>query len=377
MLKEVFLIKSKSDFNKINILWFLSILSVFFISLVSRYFFQNQVVELSKLFDVEHYLDIAKYGYTEKNQMAFFPFLPIIMAFFNLFNAPVILTVIFNNILTLLSGYLIYNILTDIYQNTNKTGMYGVLLWMFSPIRVYCSIPYTEALLVFFSLLSFYLYKKRSHPFILGITIGLAVFTKSIGSIAFFVIFLFLFIELIKSKDIKKLKYIIKTYIPATIISCLYPIYLQITVGNWKYFIDVQFEHWARASGNIITTLICDTYKLLNSPTLDAFVTILLTFTSLFVAFILITTSFSKEKYKKLDLFILLICSILTIFSTYRNTLAEAHSVSFFRYIYALIPMYLLLNDKMDVTVKKFLTILTFILFTVITFLFLGNNFIT
>ena len=50
-----------------------------------------------------------------------------------------------------------------------------------------------------------------------------------------------------------KFKNILITYIPATIISCIYPIYLYFKTGNPLYFVDVQFEYWGKIATNIFT----------------------------------------------------------------------------------------------------------------------------
>lgn len=379
-MKEFFLIKDKKDSNKILIYWLLSILSILLITTLGDYILDSRLYQLNKLFDIEHYFNIAQNGYTQYYEFAFFPVVPLIMKFFNIFNIPILGMVILNNILCLLSTYLIYNILTDIYKVNKNTVMIVCKLWLFSPIRVFTFVPYTESLFIFLSLISFYLYKKRKSPLLLGIVMGLSVATRSMGSIIFFVLFGFLFIEMIrdKSKEEKKakFKYIIITYIPATIISCLYPIYLQYMTGSWRYFIDVQYEHWGRVKGNIIKALAFDINRLMESTNLEVIIMILLTFISLFVAIMLIVLSITKNKFEKLDLILILAISILTMFSTYRDIGISAGTTSFFRYIYGLIPMYLLIDNESGDVVEKLLLSLNTLIFVMVTFLFLGNKFI-
>lgn len=181
-----------------------------------------------------------------------------------------------------------------------------------------------------------------------------------------------------KNKNTKKhkFKYILITYIPATIISCLYPIYLQLKVGSWRYFIDVQYEYWGRVKGNFFEVIAFDIRRLLETTNFEVFCMIVLTFISLIVVLILITSDLMKNKLKNLDLILILLVSLITMFSTYRDIGISAGSTSFFRYIYALVPMYLLIDDKTDKPIKKILLILSILLFAFITFMFLGNKFL-
>lgn len=379
-MKELFLIKDKSILSKINIFWLLSIFSIMILSLFSEYVFDFHLYEMEKLFDVEHYLYIAKNGYTQYHQVAFFPLFPLIMRFFNLFEIPILGTVILNNILCLLSAYIIYNILNNLYGVKENMCIYGVLFWLMSPIRIFTFVPYTESLYIFLSLICFYLYKKRSNPLLLGICMGLSVATRNMGCIEFFVIFAFLFIEMItttKNNEKKeRFKYIVITYIPATIISCLYPIYLQFLTGNWRCFIDVQYQLWGRDKGNIIKVLLFDIFRLSETTRIEVFIMIILTYISLILAIGFILCSLLNEKGRKLDLILITIISILVIFSTYRNVEISAGSTSFFRYIYGLMPMYLLLDDNLSETLVSVILGLNTFIFAIVTFMFLGNMFI-
>lgn len=379
-MKELFLIEDRKDFFKINLYWVLSIVNILLLSTFSKYVFDFELCDMAKLFDVEHYLNIALHGYNKYYEVAFFPLFPLVIRFFNLFKIPILGTVIFNNILCLLSSYLIYIILNKVYGASRKICMYGVLFWLLSPIRVFTFVAYTESLYLFLSFLSFYLYKKRANSFVLGVSIGLGVATRNMGCVAFFVIFAFLFIEMIKtvgkSEKIKKLKYILKVYIPATIISCLYPTYLYFLTGNWTCFVDVQYEYWARVKGNFIKVLLFDIVRLTETTRIEVFLMIVLTYLSLILVIWLMLCSLLNERLKKIDLMIIIIVSLILMFSTYRVAKISAGSTSFFRYIYGLMPIYLLLDDDLSETLILIMLGMNTVIFGLVTFLFLGNRFL-
>lgn len=379
-MKELFFIEDKKDFNNITLCWIFSIINILILSYFSNYIFEFSLLDMAKLFDVEHYLNIALHGYNQYYEVAFFPLFPLVIRFFNFFKIPILGTVIFNNILCLLSSYLIYLTLNKVYGANKKVCMYGVLFWLLSPIRVFTFVAYTESLYLFLSFLAFYLYKKRANAFVLGLSIGLGVATRNMGCVLFFVIFAFLFIEMLKTVDKKeklnKFIYIIKSYIPATIISCLYPIYLHIITGNWKCFVDVQYEYWARVKGNFFKVLMFDILKLSQTTRIEVFLMIVLTYISLMLAIWLILCSLLNEKFKKLDLMIIIIVSLTIMFSTYRISDISAGSTSFFRYTYGLMPIYLLLDDDLSETLIIIMLAMNTVVFIIVTFLFLGNRFL-
>lgn len=319
---------------------------------------------LSELWDIEWYYKISIYGYFSKKVMAFFPLIPILIKFFNIFGIPLIGVSLLNNFLCYLTGILFFNISDSIYKNDIEASKFILFIWLFSPIRVYTIVPYTESLFIFLCTLSFYLYKKRMNPYILGITIGLSVMTRNVGSIWFFVLFIMFVIDFLKNNKKEKIMYIIKTYIPATIISCLYPLYLQLKFGDWKLFMTSQYEYWNKVKTfNIFEPLIYD-LKLFFSKT-DFFsfyviLTIIFTFTTLFIVLYFLFHSIKVERFQKIELILFLCGTLIICLTTYKVYPTDAATCSFYRYIFGIFSIYLL-PHKLN---KKILII--FILFYII-----------
>ena len=284
-------------------------------------------------FDVEHYYYIATSGYRE-SITAFFPIVPLMIKFFNCFGIPILGTMIVNNVLTLASACLLYK------MTNNLTS---AKLFLCSPIAVFTFIAYTESIFVFFTLLTIYLYKKEKY-FAAGIILGCGVMTRSLAAMLFFAIFIVMAIKFFK-KEIS-LKPIFQMYIPATLISLIYPVFLQIEYGNWKLFMDIQFKAWARISSNLISTIMADiTFLSLDFPMLQK-MQVIYQFILLGLMIALLICSILKIRKTKDEVtaiaILYLILSIFSIYSTCRIPEIAIPSASFYRYFYGCISVYLL-----------------------------------
>ena len=140
------------------------------------------------LFDNEYYLEIAKNGYSSNHLYAFFPLVPLLIRYLGRIGF-----ILLNQVLTILSSYIIYIIDKDIFKN--KDNYKVVLLWLISPISIFTMMFYTEGLFVFLTLLAYLLYKRKKNYLLLGIIIGLSVLTRNLGSMLFLMIVIFMIIN--------------------------------------------------------------------------------------------------------------------------------------------------------------------------------------
>lgn len=301
------------------------------------------------LFDNEHYLNIANNGYTYMYELAFFPLTPLLIRYLGKIGF-----IILNQVCTILSAYLLYLISDKILKKENK--YFASILFLVSPISIFTCMFYSEALFIFLTLVSYYIYKTKKNYLPLGITIGLSVATRSIGSMLFFTIFIFMFKDFLQKKE--TLKNILITYIPATIISCIYPIYLYIKTNNPLYFVTVQFEYWNRVKTNIFTILI-ETAQIIFKQKqllyyLDYFIVVILL---IYIIIAIIRNRKAKDYY---ELYLYIILSLISICST-RRANADALT-SFYRYIYTCFPIYLFSKENylvyiMTILLTTFITI--------------------
>lgn len=286
-----------------------------------------------ELFDNEHYLNIAKNGYQHNYEYAFFPLTAIIIKFFGKIGF-----IIINQLCVIASGYLLYLLSKNTFKTKNH--YFATTLWFISPIAIFTCMFYSEALFIFLTLLAYYLYKNQKHYFSLGIVLGLSVLTRNLGSMLFFTIFIFMFIKMLRKKE--KFRNILITYIPATIISCLYPIYLYLKTNNPLYFIDVQFDYWWRVNTNIFKIMF-DSFKLLlSNPNIFFVFNFLLTFA--LIGYIIYLIFKGKKQKNYYDMYLYMLLTIISICSTIRGN--PDATASFYRYIYGCFPIYFLIPHK-------------------------------
>lgn len=359
-IKDIFCIENIKDFKFINKCFLISkslIIILFFLLYYSNpEYFGNAFLN----FDATHYYNIGVHGYTEYYQYAFFPLFPLIIKLFNTFGIPIIGAFIFNNIVHYLSTILIYKCFKDIYKNKDKTIYMVIILWLFSPTAFFSTILYSEPLFIFLALSSFYLYKKNKKLIFCGILLGLSVCTRNLGAILFFSIFIMLIINFINERDKENKKQLVKNaikiYIPATLLSLSYPIYLFIYTGSWKTFIDVQYLVWHRIPSTFFEMTIVDISTISNTIGVVKIVNTL-NFIILWVLIIFIACSLIRELIKKrllkLDLILFLVGTFICATSTMRNDGIAPASCSVYRYLYSLFPLFLLIDD--DTTIKWFL----------------------
>lgn len=314
----------KKNIKKILFLFFLIHFLYFIFQWISCYLTGNSFDFVYKIMDSENYIHIAEYGYNEEKYYAFFPLIPLIIRFFSVYG-----TLFINAVLTIFSALLL-------------CYMYGLetsIVFLLSPIQIYCYIPYTESIFIFLTIFVFYLYKKQKW-FLMGICLGLGVCDRSMMSMMFFALFVGMCIKYYH----KKITFfdICKCYIPATLISLCYPIYLWIKTGNPFLFVEVQYIYWDAIKGNIFSIIYKDIQSFFVQDTYGKYL-ILLTYITL----VLLIIGLCKTKEWELILYSIL--TILICFSTGKQLYMEASfppSTSYFRYFLSCFPMYLLPKKK-------------------------------
>lgn len=354
---ELFKINDLEDKKYINRAFISSRVVFVLIFIACLFIFKRNALNWIYNFDSEHYINIAQNGYQDAKEYAFFPFFPIVCRLLlNIFIHPISI-VIFNTLISYFVGVGIYNLSREFYSKNKNINRASAIMWFFSPIAIYTSVPYSESLFCILSILVLYLYKKRKNFVLNGILLGLLVSTRSTGCLMFFTLFAILFVELITSKERLTFKNrflnILKMYIPATIISCLYPIFLHFKLGNWKYFVDVQYEYWWKIKSNIFTVILRELDILISgvfasyNPVLKIEFILQSSFAliSLIICILaIIHVVKRKEFFKKKELLIYLIATLYICYSVARNWASP--STSYFRYLFAIISLYLIFDDE-------------------------------
>lgn len=324
---------SKKIFTYYLVTRILLVIVIFFAEFIISNTHNSEYDDVLILFDNIHYLNIAKYGYATEYLYAFFPLTPLLIRYLGKVGF-----ILLNQVLVFATSYLLYLIAKDVFKKDNP--FYPAFLFLVSPIAVFTCMFYSEALFIFLTVLAFYLYKCKKNYLGLGIVLGLSVCTRSLGSMLFFSIFIFMFIDFIKKRE--KFKNVLITYIPATIISCLYPIFLYIKTGNPLYFVDVQFEFWGKISTNIFT-IVYDVGKFLYKKFYFLGFLDCLLVLGLFIFIISYIVKNRKDKNWWV-LFTYVVFTLLAITSTIKK--GSSAVASYYRYIFCCFPLYFMIKEK-------------------------------
>ena len=341
-------------YNKKVFKWFLiSRLLLVLIVLIYCLFSGTNILEIYSYFDNEWYIDIANNGYKDIS-VVFFPMIPLIIRYLGKLGL-----VIINILCTYFTGLIIYKL----------SNIKGSILWFFSPIAIFTMVLYTESIFVFLTILTLYLYKNKKY-LLSGITLGLSVFCRNMGSMLFFSIFIIMFYDFIKKKV--SFKNILIMYIPATIISLIYPVYLQVVFNNWHLFVDAQYTYWNRISSNIFSIIVKDIKFVISSKDVFNYIYFIVNYFFLGMMIYLIYKDIVRNKKLTINS-IYMILSILAIYSSCRASY-NIPSTSFYRYFLGCYPIYLIGSKENDKVYNVILYVF-FLLFLFCCMLFVSNVF--
>lgn len=351
MSKVVDFLKKNKD---VFIAFFASRLMFALLMLISK----NSYPTILGLFDAEHYRTIAHYGYISEDIMAFFPMIPLLIRF-----TGDIGLVIINELAFLASLFILKDLLVKEYQF--KDSLLILLLFALSPMGFFSMLEYTESLFFLFTLGAFALFKKKKHPWLMGILMGMSVMTRSAGALLFFAVFIGMCIDMFRKRT--RFIDIVAAYVPATLLSLSFPVYLQIVFGKWNAFVETQYIYWIKIHSNIFYTTYWslryvftnkfpyDGMDMLIFFKLNEFISLLLMcfIILLVVREIIIMFKNKKAETDSIVLVIFNILCVLSFTSAIRDPMLESPTVSFFRYYLGMFSIFVMLGKtpfKKDIT---------------------------
>lgn len=351
MSKVVDFLKKNKD---VFIAFFASRLMFALLMLISK----NSYPTILGLFDAEHYRTIAHYGYISEDITAFFPMIPLLIRF-----TGDIGLVIINELAFLASLFILKDLLVKEYQF--KDSLLILLLFALSPMGFFSMLEYTESLFFLFTLGAFALFKKKKHPWLMGILMGMSVMTRSAGALLFFAVFIGMCIDMFRKRT--RFIDIVAAYVPATLLSLSFPVYLQIVFGKWNAFVETQYIYWIKIHSNIFYTTYWslryvftnkfpyDGMDMLIFFKLNEFISLLLMcfIILLVVREIIIMFKNKKAETDSIVLVIFNILCVLSFTSAIRDPMLESPTVSFFRYYLGMFSIFVMLGKtpfKKDIT---------------------------
>lgn len=340
---------SKNFTSKQIIICFLLSRLLLFIFLIIK-----KDLSIFKLYDCIHYINMAKNGYSNPILYAFFPLYPILIKTLSLIIPSYHISgALISNLCSLFSIFILNKLTKD------KDNRFNILCFLFTPILAFTSIVYTESLFMLLTILGFYLYKKDKY-ILSAIIVGLSVLTRNSGIILWGAIGLDMLYRLFITKDKTiKLKNILSFGLISLLIGMLYPLYLYLETGSFLEFITVQDKYWGRLNGTFIDAIIND-IKVISRSTDGKFINIIIfleNWISFFLTFILGLKIYKKDKTSS----IFIIVSLIAITTSYRdiNEWVSLSSISLFRYVFNLFPIYLYIFDNK----KESTNIIIFLIF--------------
>ena len=219
--------------------WITSRLVLLVVLLMMVWLNDWSVAEALHRWDVNHFITIADHGYAELTQAAFFPGLPLVMAFFSLFGIPPIAS---GTLIALVSSALaswgLYRL-----SGGGIGGTVAVLAWSFAPMAVFTFVGYTEAPFCALAFWAFWYAKRDRWGIAAGLTAAACLFRVS----GLFLIGALGLVALCWSHYTVKrlLQRVAWLGIPTAALGA-YVIYLRIVFGSWTVWFSAQVQGWGR-----------------------------------------------------------------------------------------------------------------------------------
>jgi hypothetical protein len=337
----------KGSFYEISLLLLIFVLLKVFIIYLSylyvRFFRENQSNFLLywNIWDGPHYQRIAQYGYNKlsdesewKFRIFFPPFYPLIIAIFSkVLNLGYFYSAILvSNIFSFFSSYLLFYLVKYDFKSS-KIAYRSVILLNVFPSAYFLTVPYSESLFLFLSLLSFFGMHLKRNVHLCFISVALAVLTRSVG-IVLYPLMLFYYFKYFKFR----IFHLLSLFSPILALSCYYVI-------NFYYYGDFLFSLKNRPPGVIQLGFV--PYKeayfsilkiILEPKSLNNFFFMMTTgWSSLFLVFVsLVTVLFIKKIPFRYSIF-----SIINIL--FLSTFTWATPMP--RYLLCLFPMFIALSQ--------------------------------
>lgn len=186
--------------------------------------------------DGGHYIGIAKYGYSEKFQYAFFPLYPMVINFVskvtgNFTTAAVLISIVSS----LLALRILFELISLDY--TKKIAERSLHFLLFFPAAFYLTVAYSEGLFLFLTVSAF-LFARKHKLLLATLFAALAGGTRLVG----LAVSLSLILQIYLTEGINKKNWIVLLSPLGFIIYC---IYLFQATGDPFYFIYAE-NHWQR-----------------------------------------------------------------------------------------------------------------------------------
>ncbi len=218
--------------------WLITVIFILFFSYFSiSNGTKEKFVQSLANWDGMHYLSIARNGYTQNFQYAFFPLYPLVVRIISIITQNFLISAV---LISIVSSYLAINVFyglakTDLKEKVAAKAVFYMLIF---PTSFYLLMSYSEGLFILFVMLSFYYLKKKKILFSV-IFASLASATRLAG----LAVVLALMVDILSNHSLHRKKWLI-LIAPTGFLS--YCLYLFSKTGDPFYFLTSQL-HWMRS----------------------------------------------------------------------------------------------------------------------------------
>ena len=257
--KESYNPSKKESFKLFGGVLSFRLLTIILSIIIFMIFFSSNEINITEAinnwvkWDATHYLRIAN-GYASYIEnglyptLVFFPLYPMCIAVFKLFFNEVVAGLIVSNLASSIACVYIYKLVSMDYEK--KTALITVIVLNIFPFAFFFSSIMSESIFLLTSAMSLY-YIRKHHWVMAGITGLLCALSRSLGVFIIIPAIVELIEEYKLIKNIRDIKYIIKTIIKKALPLLLIPFGLAIylycnykVTGDWFYFLKMQKDIW-------------------------------------------------------------------------------------------------------------------------------------
>lgn len=232
--------KFSSQISLLFIVWFISTLVIFYLgysTLPHSGYFSNNFWESFGNWDGGHYTSIARVGYGQKYQYAFFPLYPLIIRAVNLVTHNFIVSGV---LISIIAGFLGMNLLFQMLKKdfSKEIAEKTVISFLFFPTSFYLLTAYSEGLFFFLAVLTFYFLGKNK-LLLASLTAALASATRLAG----LAVVAGLLTEVMIMQKLNWRNWYVLLSLSGFLLYCLF---LFQKTGDPFYFITAE-NHWQRS----------------------------------------------------------------------------------------------------------------------------------
>lgn len=227
------------NITKIFIIWLVAVFLILyfgFLNLPHTKTFEYDFFGSLGNWDGGHYLGIAKEGYSQKFQYAFFPLYPLAIRFLSLVTHNYLLSAVSISIVsTFLGLHLLYRLVSQDFDK--KIAEKAVLIFLFFPTSFFLLTAYSEGLFFFLSIAAFYFLRQKK-LFWAVLAASLVSATRLVG----LAVVAGLIVEVVVTRGFNRKNWYV-LFAPFGFV--IYCIFLFSQTGDPFYFITAE-NHWQR-----------------------------------------------------------------------------------------------------------------------------------